>query len=1015
MHRKMAAVSVSLSIIICSIMIVVDNVPNVSGTTITVDDDPGADYFKIQDAINASDDGDTVLVYSGVYYETLVVNKAINLTGEDKDTTIVNGMKSNNTVFITSNWVNVTGFTIRNASTSWAKKDGGIKLSSVNNVTVKDNICTNNLIGIMLYNSSYNKIENNDCNENINSAIRLEINSKYNIVKNNKASLNVAGIVLWSGSSYNVISHNNASSNSPFHGINLDTNCHYNNITNNIANSNSDEGIFLAGNNDYNNIRNNTVKSNGDHGIIITFNSDNNRIYHNKIITSTNQAQDDGSSNAWHNGYPSGGNYWSDFDEAAEGAYDDFQGVNQTDLGSDMIVDNGSGAGGGKNPYNVPGGKKDIYPFINPFFNSPPSAVRNLTALGKNGYVNLSWDVPVFIGRFNITSYNIYRNDTPGVYAWVLADQLWYNDTNVINGVTYIYNVSAVSSNGEGPNSEDVIAVPSDIPSAPFNLQAVAGDGHVNLNWDEPIWNGGSSITNYRIYRGTTSGGETFIAEVPEILFYIDSNVVVGNSYYYKVSAVNVQGEGPLSNEANAVYNSVPSEPRNLAVVEEDSSVSLTWNAPTIDGGTPITNYLVYRNRTSDGEVVIFDAKTNLSLTDSSAENGVEYEYSVSAKNAVGEGPKSSGLLAIPTGAPLAPLNLSTVSGNMFANLSWSAPLSDGGSEITAYRIYRNDKTGLFAEVSSAVLWYNDTEVIGNTHYVYFVSATNFIGEGPRSDGVGANPLSVPSVPLNFTVYAGNMFMNLSWSPPFSDGGSNITRYNVYRDDFAGSYYVALVPQRLWYLDDDVYWEPEYTYYISAVNDIGEGPPSEEITVTLLGIPSSPENLQLTAGDGYVYLTWDFAEEDGGSSITNYRIYKGTASDEETFFYEVGNLNYYNDTDVNNNITYYYRITAKNEIGEGYFSNEVSGTPKSTEISEPQPTSEVEEFPVWLTLLHAIVIALIVIALMYIKRRKEEIQIEDTNIPSSPENPDLESKEPEFFEKDNDLPPPPSDIDTKLE
>ena len=48
-------------------------------------------YTKIQDAIDNASDGDTVFVYDGTYYENIIINKSINLTGENKDTTIIDG------------------------------------------------------------------------------------------------------------------------------------------------------------------------------------------------------------------------------------------------------------------------------------------------------------------------------------------------------------------------------------------------------------------------------------------------------------------------------------------------------------------------------------------------------------------------------------------------------------------------------------------------------------------------------------------------------------------------------------------------------------------------------------------------------------------------------------------------------------------------------------------------------------------------------------------------------------
>src|SRR5437660_1798272 len=88
--------------------------------------------------------------------------------------------------------------------------------------------------------------------------------------------------------------------------------------------------------------------------------------------------------------------------------------------------------------------------------------------------------------------------------------------------------------------------------SAPQALIASPGNAQVRLDWDVPASNGGSAITNYKIYRGTTSGGETLLTTVGNEFTYTDSGLTNGQTYYYQVSAVNALGEGPRSNGATA-------------------------------------------------------------------------------------------------------------------------------------------------------------------------------------------------------------------------------------------------------------------------------------------------------------------------------------------------------------------------------------------------------------------------------------------------------------------------------
>ena len=89
-------------------------------------------------------------------------------------------------------------------------------------------------------------------------------------------------------------------------------------------------------------------------------------------------------------------------------------------------------------------------------------------------------------------------------------------------------------------------------PGAPTGLNALAGAGSVALSWNAPAFDGGSPISNYRVYRGTSPGAVSFHANAGTTTSYADTSVSNGTTYYYKVSAENGNGEGPLSNEANA-------------------------------------------------------------------------------------------------------------------------------------------------------------------------------------------------------------------------------------------------------------------------------------------------------------------------------------------------------------------------------------------------------------------------------------------------------------------------------
>jgi fibronectin type 3 domain-containing protein len=459
---------------------------------------------------------------------------------------------------------------------------------------------------------------------------------------------------------------------------------------------------------------------------------------------------------------------------------------------------------------------------------------------------------------------------------------------------------------------------------APQNLQATWGDSFVDLTWNAPSSDGGSPITNYRIYRGTTPGGEIFLIEIGNLLTYNDGTAVNGNTYYYKVSAVNALGEGPLSNEVFGTPG-LPTAPTGLTILGGSSFANLTWIAPSVDGGFPITNYVIYRG-TSPGALSYFTEIGNvLFYNDTTVTSGTTYYYKVAAKNSFGTGPNSTEKSVIIAAVPSEPLNIQVKTGDGYVNITWDPPADDGGSPITNYRIYKAETSGgqtSYIEIGN-VLYYNDTSVTNGVTYYYIITAKNAVFEGEPSLEVQGTPLGVPSEPLNLQATSGDSWINITWDVPSDDGGTEVTNYRIYKGTVSGSEnFLTEIGDVTFYNDSAVNNGVTYFYKVAAKNSVGEGVLSTRTSATPLGLPSAPQNLQAASGDSYVYLTWDAPFDIGGSAITNYRIYG-----DGDFLIEIGNITNYNNTGLTNGQTYTYNVSAKNAVGEGPLSIEVSATP----------------------------------------------------------------------------------------
>jgi len=251
-----------------------------------------------------------------------------------------------------------------------ANNGQGIRGDSANNNAISENnIIANNDRAIWFDWSSYTSVSGNNITNN-RGGIYLQMSSNNSINGNNiAANIHEYGIALTGsfyigGSSYNNIQGNNITNNE--YGIRL-TYSTYNNISENNVTANSRDGINLYGSSNYNSIFGNNVTANSRDGIYLYESSNNiisknsitannwgiyfytscynNTIYHNNLINNTNQVGISYTSvNVWDDGYPSGGNYWSEY------------------TGVDADAD-----GIGDTPYTIDANNTDRYPLMAPF------------------------------------------------------------------------------------------------------------------------------------------------------------------------------------------------------------------------------------------------------------------------------------------------------------------------------------------------------------------------------------------------------------------------------------------------------------------------------------------------------------------------------------------------------------------------------------------------------------------------------------------------------------------------
>jgi alpha-galactosidase len=264
------------------------------------------------------------------------------------------------------------------------------------------------------------------------------------------------------------------------------------------------------------------------------------------------------------------------------------------------------------------------------------------------------------------------------------------------------------------------VLVSNTVPAAPLAPTGlVAGQG-------KPVvlsWNATTGANTYLIQRsGSSSGPFTNLASTAA-LEYADSDVTIGATYYYEISAVGKFGESASSAVASAQACSAPPAPSVLVVNLSGSAAGLVWNA--VPGAS---GYMVER-AVSSMPFSPVGFTVGASFTDSNLASGTIYRYEVISTNGCSQGPASGYVFAaLP---PAAPTGLSATPADSSIALSWNAPTGASGYNVKRAGTASGSYFTIGTNIPNAV--YVDTSLTVGATYFYEVSALNSGGESSNS------------------------------------------------------------------------------------------------------------------------------------------------------------------------------------------------------------------------------------------------------------------------------------------
>jgi hypothetical protein len=217
------------------------------------------------------------------------------------------------------------------------------------------------------------------------------------------------------------------------------------------------------------------------------------------------------------------------------------------------------------------------------------------------------------------------------------------------------------------------------------------------------------------------------------------------------------------------------------ATATGSTSASVTYTAPLSDGGSTITSYTAVSSPGGQTATVFQSGSGTINI--SGLSQGTYYTFTVYATNALGNSPPSSSSNQIRTfGVPDAPtIGTATATGSTSASVTYTAPLSDGGSTITSYTAVASPggQTATVFQSGSGTI--NISGLSQGTYYTFTVYATNALGNSsPSSSSNQIRTFGVPDAPTIGTAYlSGTSAANVYYSAPAYNGGSSITSYTA--------------------------------------------------------------------------------------------------------------------------------------------------------------------------------------------------------------------------------------------
>jgi len=403
--------------------------------------------------------------------------------------------------------------------------------------------------------------------------------------------------------------------------------------------------------------------------------------------------------------------------------------------------------------------------------------------------------------------------------------------TGLTAGSTYSVRIRSLNATQTSAASSAVSGSAYSAPDAPAITSITGGSSLLTVAYTLGASNGGSAVTSVEYSLDSGAWVAFSGATSPQTI----TGLTAGSTYSVRIRSVNAAAPSAASSAVSGSAYSVPGAPTITGITGTDGALSVSFTAPSSNGGSAITSY---QYSLDSGTWVAFSGATS-----PQAISGLSiqaYSVRIRAVNVAGAGSASAAVSGSANGAPPAPGSFSAAAASSSQiNVSWT--YTDPG-DLSSFTVLRSDGTAIISSIAKTSRSASVTGLTQNTAYSYYVVAVDAAGNTSPASATGTATTSNAAPPMGTITWedgglpADSTFNHrVCWA---TDSTQEVHHYSVVIDGVVretinrGGGWSGAATCSGWYTGTFFYIGSNNSWYVQAVDDLGGATNSNTRTVT---------------------------------------------------------------------------------------------------------------------------------------------------------------------------------------